>query len=411
MKKLYSILSILLFASTAFAQLDTTGGRYCTENFFSAVTTTSNITYGSATTWSGGTQTLVMDIYQPTGDVAAARGLIVWAHGGSFIGGARTDQDVTTLCTRFAKMGWVCASIDYRLGMFPIDSTNASKAVIRAVQDMKAAIRFFRKDVATTNTYRIDPLYIMAGGSSAGAFMALHSAYLDRTTEAATWIANNINSLGGLEGNSGNPGYSSKFNAVINLCGALGDSTWLEAGNIPLVSMHGTSDNVVPYGHQLLYVSGFPIMVVDGSSTIKMRADNVGVLNPFHTWYGAPHVPYAGTSATQMAYMDSTVDFVRAFLCPIASAPSIFTNVKEIITRQGFSIYPNPSSGQFTVRFDEVTGRTIAVTDLSGRLIEEVQFNGTEYSFSRPKLNAGVYFVKVTAANKEEAVKKIIITD
>src|SRR2546421_8172 len=118
MKKLYFILSILFISSTLYAQLDTTGGRYCRENFFSAATVTSNITYGSSVTWTGGTQTLVMDIYQPTGDVATRRGLIVLAHGGSFIGGGRTDQDVSTLCTRFAKMGYVTASIDYRLGFF-----------------------------------------------------------------------------------------------------------------------------------------------------------------------------------------------------------------------------------------------------------------------------------------------------
>src|SRR5689334_19752194 len=116
MKKFYSLITTLLFFAAASAQLDTTGGRYCTENFFSNVTTTSNVTYGSSTTWTGGTQTLVMDIYQPTGDVASSRGLIILAHGGSFISGSRTDQDVTTLCTRFGKMGYVTASIDYRLG-------------------------------------------------------------------------------------------------------------------------------------------------------------------------------------------------------------------------------------------------------------------------------------------------------
>jgi poly(3-hydroxybutyrate) depolymerase len=413
MKKLYSILSILLFASTAFAQLDTTGGRYCTENFFSSVTTTSNITYGSATTVNNTTQTLLMDIYQPTGDVAATRGLIVFAHGGSFIGGSKTDQDVTALATRFAKMGYVTASIEYRVGMgFPIDSISATKAVIRATQDMKAAVRFFRKDAATTNTYKIDPSFIFVGGSSAGAFMALHLAYLDRLSEGQVWQQNVVTSVGGIDGNSGNPGYSSLTNGVINLCGALGDSTWLEAGNIPVVSMHGTNDATVPYGTAMIYVLGFPIMVVDGSASIKLRADNVGVNNPFHTWSGAPHVPYAGTTVSAMAYMDSTVEFVRAFLCPIVSSPSIFTDVKETFARLGFSVYPNPSAGQFTVRFAEaVNGRTITITDLSGRLVASTQPNGTEYSYSGSKLNAGIYFVKVAAANREEAVQKIIITD
>jgi len=412
MKKIYLIISILFIATSLHAQLDTTGGRYCTQNFFSAVTVTSNVTYGSAITSSGNPQTLLMDIYQPTGDVAATRGLIVFAHGGSFIGGSKTDQDVTTLATRFAKMGYVTCSIEYRVGMFPIDSVQATKAVVRATQDMKAAVRFFRKDAATTNTYRIDPTFIIVGGSSAGAFMALHLAYLDRMAEALAWQQSAITAVGGLDGTSGNPGYSSLTNAVINLCGALGDSIWLENGNIPLVSMHGTNDATVPYGTAMISVLGFPIMVVDGSASIKMRADNVGVWNPFHTWYGADHVPYAGTSATAISYMDSTVEFIRAFLCPIVSAPSIFTNVKEITSAQGFSVYPNPSNGNFTVRFAEaVSGRSLQITDVSGRLVEQVQLIGTEYSYSGAKLNAGIYFVKVISANRDEAVQKIIIAE
>lgn len=412
MKKIYLLLITFLPFVAAQAQLDTTGGRYCTENFFSAVTTTSNITYGSNINYQGTPTTLVMDIYQPTGDTATSRGLIVFAHGGSFVGGSRTDQDVSTLATRFAKMGWVTCSIDYRIGFYPYDSTHAVPAVIRATQDMKAAVRFFRQDAATTNTYRIDPTFIIAGGSSAGAFMALHLAYLDRSSEAAPWIQNVITTLGGLEGSSGNAGYSSHVNAVIDLCGALGDSTWLEAGNIPLVSMHGNADNTVPYGSATIYLfNTIPIMRVDGSGSIKQRADHVGVYDYFHEWIGADHVPYAGTTATEMAYMDSTVEFIREFLCPIAGAPSILLNASEIVSRQGFSVYPNPSNGQFAVRFAEaVNGRRIQITDVSGRVIEQKQFDGIEYSYSGTKLNAGMYFVKVSTADKEEIVRKIIIT-
>jgi hypothetical protein len=49
--------------------------------------------------------------------------------------------------------------------------------------------------------------------------------------------------------------------------------------------------------------------------------------------------------------------------------------------------------------------------DLSGRLIEQVQLSGAEYSYSGTKLNAGIYFVKVSTEGREEAVQKIIITE
>ena len=36
---------------------------------------------------------------------------------------------------------------------------------------------------------------------------------------------------GGLEGNSGNEGYDSHFQGVINLSGAVGDTDWLDYGD------------------------------------------------------------------------------------------------------------------------------------------------------------------------------------
>ena len=98
-----------------------------------------------------------MDIYEPNGDTETARPLIIWAHGGSFIGGSKTDGDVVTLADKFVKKGYVFASINYRIGNdWPITQASATKAVVRAVQDMKASIRFFYKDRVTADTYKID---------------------------------------------------------------------------------------------------------------------------------------------------------------------------------------------------------------------------------------------------------------
>ena len=88
------------------------------------------------------------------------RPLIIWAHGGSFVAGSKTGTDVVPLAEDFAKMGYVTASISYRLGMenTPLpgpDSVDATETVIRAVHDGRAAVRFFRKDyVENGNTYK-----------------------------------------------------------------------------------------------------------------------------------------------------------------------------------------------------------------------------------------------------------------
>jgi acetyl esterase/lipase len=124
-----------------------------------------------------------MDIYQPDGDTYAARPLIILAHGGSFIGGSKTDDaTVVELCNRFAKRGYVTASINYRLGtlinLVSSDSTVPMGIVVKAISDGKAAIRYFMKDAATTNTYKIDTNNIFVGGNSAGAVLYMHVLYL-----------------------------------------------------------------------------------------------------------------------------------------------------------------------------------------------------------------------------------------
>ena len=411
MKKLITLICAAFFTGSipqiVTAQgVDTTGGRYWNENF-PTVNVAPNIIYGSSIKLNGSTQTLYMDIYQPAGDTVGKRPLLVIAHGGSFIGGSKSDMDVVEICNRFAKMGYVTASIDYRLGMgFPIDSVTATKAVIRATQDMKAAVRYFRKDAATTNSYKVHPNYIFAGGSSAGAFMSLHLAYLDKLSEVPTWV--NISSMGGLDGNSGNPGYSHAVNGVINLCGALGDSSWVEVGDIPSVGLHGTNDQTVPYGTDMIYVSGFPIMVVDGSQSVNFRSVNATVQNPFYTFNGAGHVPYAGTTQQAIAYMDTTALFVKTFLRPILGAASA-TAIKKVTDDSEIKVYPNPSSGDITISFDNgYKQRSAQLIDIAGRKVAAFEFNQPVYVFHKGDIEPGVYFLKVTFGNNEQYVKKLI---
>ncbi len=136
-QKLYLIVGCLLMLQIPGAFAQCPGGRYANEIFsgYTVTTTTYSTPYN-----------LQMDIYQPTGDTLSARPLIILAHGGSFISGTRTaDATVDSLCARFARRGYVTASIDYRLGttaqMLSSDSTQPISEVIQAVSDGKAAIR------------------------------------------------------------------------------------------------------------------------------------------------------------------------------------------------------------------------------------------------------------------------------
>ncbi|HOY14925.1 MAG TPA: hypothetical protein PLY70_17380, partial [Saprospiraceae bacterium] len=86
---------------------------------------------------------LSMDIFEPDGDTAAIRPLVIVCFGGGFIDGNRKYWSIRLICQSLARMGYVVASIDYRLGMNIFDQDLAARAVYRGVQDSRSAIRFF----------------------------------------------------------------------------------------------------------------------------------------------------------------------------------------------------------------------------------------------------------------------------
>jgi poly(3-hydroxybutyrate) depolymerase len=414
----------LFLASAAFSQDPCSTGRYASD-VYPNVTLNSNIVYGQNMSFTNQNTSLKLDFYEPSGDTALSRPLIIWAHGGSFIGGSKTDSDVSSLSQRFAKKGYACASIDYRLGFFPIDSANSVKAVVRAVQDMKAAIRFFYKDRADgTNLYKIDTNRIYIGGSSAGAITALHVAYLDSACKISDYLNSaTIQALGGLEGASGNPGYSSTVQGVINLCGALARYSWMEADDVPLVSVHGTNDGTVKYNRGVVN-PGTPLMYLDGSRMLHERACALNLDNNFYTFPGAPHVPFAGSSANAVAYMDTTSNFIRdfligqfgcnnallqpanlpmqtAYLYPIndCSGNSItdlcLSSGLEELNSTSFEMYPNPTSGNISVKHKIQGMVEIAVYDLTGRIVFMEKSANSTVLLNLNQLKTGTYILSL----------------
>jgi para-nitrobenzyl esterase len=438
MKKIYLSLIAVMMHVMAFSQTLCNNGRY-SGNVYTTYTVTNNVAFGSSMAFSGSTQTLTLDFYEPVTDTAAKRPLIIWAHGGSFIGGTKNDQDVSELCARFTKKGYVCASINYRVGFFPFDSTGIVPALLRAVQDMKASIRFFYKDKLTLNKYKIDTNNIFVGGSSAGAITALHIAYLDKNCEINPYInATTLAASGGIEGNSGNPNYSSKVKGVINLCGALGKYGWMETGDIPLCSMHGTADGTVIYG-QGKANPGFPTLYLDGSRMLYAGTTCTGsTAHKFYTWHGAGHVPYAGTSANAIAYMDTTEKFVRDYLltriactdapllapntpagnvaaysytnCTTAAVYGCPVGIKEVESSSALNeLYPNPSSDFVTVAFkNQNEEHTMVMTDMTGKVIFSERTKEQTYTIQKNQLSGGIYFLKTTNSRGEYSVQKIV---
>jgi para-nitrobenzyl esterase len=272
----------------------------------------STVKYGSNMNTAGLQQDLMMDIYQPKGDVLEKRPVLVLAFGGSFIAGDR--KQLSDLATEMSKLGYVSVCIDYRLlsfNQFPFDSIKALDIAIKASSDMKAAIRHLRKDAATENKYKIDPDFILVGGVSAGAITAIQTAYFDASDNTESHVQTAIALNGGIEGNSGdsdNLKYSSKVQGVINMSGAIYRLPFIDSGEPPIISIHGDADDVVPYGYGVVKVFGFSIIPLFGSSEIEKRSKEVGLKSYFETIIGGGHEDIY----TEMSFADEFESFREA---------------------------------------------------------------------------------------------------
>tara|TARA_Y100001960_G_scaffold235144_1_gene247540 strand:+ start:222 stop:1367 length:1146 start_codon:yes stop_codon:yes gene_type:complete len=296
--KVKTILIITIFAFIYGQPEDCTNGRYLNENF--DVSVNYGIEYGENVNQNllgqDFTETLYMDIYSPSNDNFNNRPLIFFMFGGSFIGGSKSSPDIVALCNKYAQRGYVAVAIDYRLSpilIFNANEETAYKAVLKAMHDVKAAIRYFRMiNESSPDTYGIDPNRIYVGGVSAGAIAAVNAGYLNHVEEVPSFLIDEYDSLGGLEGNSGNEGYDSSFHGIVNLCGAVGDVSWIQEDDIPIVSMHGDQDDVVPYDDNLVTLFGLNIQI-DGSYVIHETMLELGNYSALHTYVNQGHTPFS----------------------------------------------------------------------------------------------------------------------
>ncbi len=313
------ILFVFVLAGVAGA-----GTRY-KDIVFSSVKDTLAVKFGSSLNIDGSTDSLFLDFYEPAGDTLKARPLVICIHGGSLISGARSDMGSN--CIDFAKRGYVSATIDYRLGIeSPKGVTTILEALLRGVQDTKAAVRYFRKNAAE---YGIDTSNIYLEGSSAGSMVADHYAYWDEDeippdVDQAKW--------GNIEGTSGNPGYSSAIKGIVNYCGGIVDPAWINAGEAPVASIDGLEDTIVP---QDSGVSGdFGIMLY-GGITISRIATQLGIYNQGVYFPGEGH----GGGADSLQGFAS--NFIYSLMVIASSSPQDFSSMTLSATSLRIFRYDN----------------------------------------------------------------------
>lgn len=396
--KLLQIFSVLMFVPLIMLAQHPScnGSRYISEEF-PKFNVTTGVQFGENTTIGGNTKTLFMDIYEPSGDIAEMRPLIVFVHGGGFIFGAR--EDMAAVCEAYTKRGFVTATIDYRLidGVVT-DSIGMADEIVKAVGDLRAAIRFFREDAATANIYKIDPDYIFSGGISAGAVTASTSAMLDSTDNIPQFMLDVINANGGFSGSSSaNTQYSHKVSGVLNFSGSIPRDHWIDSQSPPFYSAHDEFDPVVPYGYGTSSIFSFPVYSY-GSGAMKPVADAVGVTNELYTVASSGgHVSYF-QEPTVNVILNASASFLHDVLCN--SETSIAVNQQSVEPTIDLQLYPNPTNAEVTIEFQKLAGSY--TVDIFNVLGEQVYSNTNDANVLRLNTNrftSGIYFVRVQFAN------------
>lgn len=296
--------------------------RYA-DSLFNSLNVFANVQYGKAINIKGAEEVLLLDVFvPPTADKIRYRPLVIYVHGGGFVNNTKTSDLSTLICTTLAKKGYVTATFDYRLGIEnPKSTTQYFEAMYRAQQDVKAAIRYFKK---YAEDYGIDKTQIYLVGGSAGAMTALSAVYMNDNE-----VPSNINTSkwGSLNGTSGNDGFSSNVAGVVNLWGALPNFKWIQQGDTPLLNIGGTDDKTVPYDSAFDY-HGFKY----GPMALYNYCKSIGVSTELRTFIGAGH-----TINKDVVRYDSAIETITNWLYKLlpvnnqVKQPAMF---KRIIEKQ-----------------------------------------------------------------------------
>ncbi len=326
MKKLITLILVL----ATFTCTTVEAQRYLTETFTEVtierdiqyarnytVLTVSDPMIGRPTS-----QNLLLNLYTPTGDTETDRPLVILFHTGNFLPqglnggvfGTVDDEPVVEVATRLAKLGYVVAVADYRQGWNPISPSQDTRintlinASYRGIQDARSCVRFFRKDaIDGGNQYGICPERVTYWGIGTGGYISSAAAAIDSYEELAI-LPKFIDSLlvpmvipsihGDPFGTSygfipGAPagfdtlslpnhvGYDHEVQLTVNMGGAIGDTSWMDAGDPAYICYHVPDDPFAPYLEDILIVptTGDLIVEVQGSYLMAKKANELGLNN------------------------------------------------------------------------------------------------------------------------------------
>ncbi len=473
---------------------------------------------------------LLAEIYAPKGDTVTKRPLIIYAHTGNFLPfplngsasgatylpagspyaaiaalgmGFPKDSALVEMCTRLAKMGYVVAAIDNRTGWNPLADNQPDRvntlinAAYRGVQDFRTAIRYFKYTVlAAGNPYRLDTSKIVGWGQGTGGYITMAAATMDSYLDIVLKSSNKFIGNNGLpfviEQVHGNiygtsvgvnpingdtlcypnfPGINSDFQLCVNLGGALADSQWIDATDIPMIGFHEPRDFFAPYKEGTVQVpigggATLPVVTVQGSYLVAYKVNQLGLnkamkdlqlndpitqvankkndgleglyplngnaLQPLDsdpwTWWDTT---YMSAVEKQSGRLNNTnglfqnpdmsaakarryIDTIIGYFAPRAFAVlnlGTFTATPDLLkeSQVGLKIMPNPVTTYTTIQTNiENKMKSITLFDINGKALGTSKMNTNQYVLQRNNLPAGIYYLQI-GFDKGVVTKSIVV--
>jgi poly(3-hydroxybutyrate) depolymerase len=408
------IITLLFFLKgIALGQYCTSNTRYTEIDYFNLteITTATNIQFGIANDHLGNPDTLKMDLYYPNLgiDTSPKRPFIMLFHGGGFTSGDKQLGDIVDLCIHLARRGFVCASVNYRLG-FDFTEYGQYKARYRAIQDGHAAMRFV---VNNANAVRIDTSWLFVGGQSAGSLLALGMVYADQSELDSISLIYNTTAagieLGNLytSGNSLTSNYS--FKGIFNNWGGVVESEVNADEMIPTVAFHGELDSTVLIDSD----NSFLYYTLNGSRAIHSDLVSNNICSEITIDTLGEHGIFRNASSVFRANRASC--FFKSLFCNTCSnfysIDSIPSNCSIPLTIDNFNfdstikVYPNPFENSFHIQ--GMNGALeIKVYNCFGQLVyQDKIFN----DIMQIDLIPGVYFLNIKQVDSLRSITAKLI--
>jgi hypothetical protein len=279
---------------------------------------------------------------------------------------------------------------------------------------MIAAIKYLRWDIDNSNRWRINSNYIFVGGASSGSITALMTAYFNEDDESdmADWMKPILKQNGGFEGDSNldfTDGYSYEVSGVSNMLGATVDLDFIDEGEPMIVGIHGTEDDVVPYGDGFIKILEFPVFRLYGSSLVHQRALDENIKSTFISVEDGGHGDFLKDE--NLPWLDSMInttliEFYNNVLCP---EPVL---VNDIGDQLEISISPNPANNYieiFGMKFDENKNISAKIYSIFGDLIVTKSLGFYINKIDVSKFENGAYFIKISDDSGRNYLPKVFI--